>query len=234
MYEMSGSLLLRSGVGTQIEIASHVADLVAGTARPSRSDFTSGSSSAAGDVADVGAPRVHARDPRRVDVEADHAEAGLRELDREREPDVAEADDADAWPTRDSMRRSSSCAAGGESDSFIRFTRRVTLLARLRGWSTSHPRRRAIQYARSCSGTTFTIGERTGSTSGTTIVASASSRDPVVARIDERQDLAAARVRFLDVADDLLVDRARASRSPRSASLRRSARSGPCFISPAG
>ena len=34
----------------------------------------------------------------------------------------------------------------------------VTLLARLRGWSTSQPRRTAMWYASSCSGTTITIG----------------------------------------------------------------------------
>lgn len=34
----------------------------------------------------------------------------------------------------------------------------VTLLARFRGLSTSQPRKRAIWYANSCSGTTATIG----------------------------------------------------------------------------
>ena len=48
------------------------------------------------DVADVGAALGEGTDLRAVDVEARHAEARVRELHGEREPDVAEADDADA------------------------------------------------------------------------------------------------------------------------------------------
>ncbi len=43
----------------------------------------------------------------------------------------------------------------------------VTVLARLRGRSTLRPRPRAIVYAKSCSGTTSTMGLKSGSVAGT-------------------------------------------------------------------
>src|SRR6266571_4550008 len=42
----------------------------------------------------------------------------------------------------------------------------VTDLARLRGWSTSHPRRTAMWYASSCSGTTSRIGSSSSGACG--------------------------------------------------------------------
>lgn len=52
-----------------------------------------------------------------------------------------------------------------------RFTRRVpystvTLLARLRGWSTSHPRMRATSRASSCSGTVAVMALKASRTDG--------------------------------------------------------------------
>src|SRR5450631_353780 len=43
----------------------------------------------------------------------------------------------------------------------------VTVLARLRGWSTSLPSMSAIWYASNCSGMTLTMGESSSSTRGT-------------------------------------------------------------------
>ena len=43
----------------------------------------------------------------------------------------------------------------------------VTLLARLRGWSTSHPRRIATSRASSCSGTVAVMGQNESRTLGT-------------------------------------------------------------------
>ncbi len=45
----------------------------------------------------------------------------------------------------------------------------VTVLARLRGWSTSLPSQTAISYARSCNGTTVTSGSTSGGTSAGTV-----------------------------------------------------------------
>lgn len=42
----------------------------------------------------------------------------------------------------------------------------VTLFAKLRGWSTSHPRRRAIERASSCSGTLAVMAENASRTFG--------------------------------------------------------------------
>ena len=48
----------------------------------------------------------------------------------------------------------------------------VTLLARFLGWSTSQPRRTAMWYESSCSGTVITIGARKGDTAGTATIES--------------------------------------------------------------
>ncbi len=47
------------------------------------------------DVLDIGLARLDRLDLARVDVDRDHVAALLRERDDERQPDVAEADDAD-------------------------------------------------------------------------------------------------------------------------------------------
>ena len=88
----------------------------------------------------------------------------------------------------------------------------VTLLARLRGWSTSFPRRSATWYASSCSGTVATTGASSAQAAGMRMTSSASAATCVVVLVDDGDDLAAARPHLLDVADDLLVgDRAAAS-----------------------
>ena len=49
----------------------------------------------------------------------------------------------------------------------------VTLFARLRGWSTSQPRRMATSRASSCSGTLAVMGLNTSRTAGTRMIQSA-------------------------------------------------------------
>ena len=98
---MSGSLLFRSGVGTQMMMASAVAacsnDVERGEpARPA----TSGARASRGDVDQVGLTAVQQADPLQVQIDAAHREAGLGELDREAQTDVTETDDADARGAR--------------------------------------------------------------------------------------------------------------------------------------
>ena len=55
-------------------------------------------------------PALTAVDLARVEVDAGGVEAGARELDGERQPDVAEADDADAGASRANLMRVSDAA----------------------------------------------------------------------------------------------------------------------------
>src|SRR5436305_1057828 len=48
------------------------------------------------DIGDVAVPAIQLRDLRGVDVKPGHVETGLRELNGQRQPDISEADDADA------------------------------------------------------------------------------------------------------------------------------------------
>src|SRR2546430_14028799 len=67
----------------------------------------------------------------------------------------------------------------------------VTLFAKLRGRSTSHPRSTAIWYARSCSSSVVSTGDRSGAVAGTRNKCSANPRSSpfpwVVTRSEERR-----------------------------------------------
>ena len=90
----SGSRLRLSGVGTQTRIASVSCRSTARVVNSIRS--SDAGEPLGGDVLDVGAALAQAGDLGGVDVDADHVLPRLREGHRERESDVAQADDADA------------------------------------------------------------------------------------------------------------------------------------------
>ena len=96
MYEMSGSPVLRSGVGTQIETPSQPERRLKSVVAVMSPCSTSAAEPAVGDVLDVGGARVDAVGDALVHVDSYDLEAGLGEDDGEREADVAEADDAHA------------------------------------------------------------------------------------------------------------------------------------------
>ncbi len=88
-------MVFRSGVGTQMLIASaslSTSKLVDACRRPA---LTSGRQALARDVRNVGLGAPDALDFRRVDVDGGDDKAGLGELDGQRKPDVPEADDSD-------------------------------------------------------------------------------------------------------------------------------------------
>ena len=94
---MSGSPVLRSGVGTQIETPSQPARTAEVRRRREEALLHERREAAVGDVLDVGAcPALMPSATRCVHVDADDLEAGLGEDDGEREADVAHADDAHA------------------------------------------------------------------------------------------------------------------------------------------
>ena len=84
----------------------------------------------------------------------------------------------------------------------------VTLFARFRGWSTSQPRRTAMWYASSCSGTTATIGIANAGAAGRRSTASLRRIEHSIQLVRslgrERNDRSAARLDFLHVAEHLL------------------------------
>ena len=89
------------------------------------------------------------------------------------------------------------------------FTRRystVTVLARLRGWSTFRPRRRAIRYARSCSGNDGEHSLEKGGRARHVDDVVGVVLDVLVAVRRDRDHVRSARARLLDVGDDLVVD----------------------------
>ena len=100
MNDMSGSFVFRSGVGTQMLMVSSAATApksVVARSRPAGDELRDLGGRHVGDVRRARVDRV---DLPRVEVDADGVEAGARELDGERQTDVAEADDADAGAVR--------------------------------------------------------------------------------------------------------------------------------------
>ena len=84
-----------SGVGTQIRIASaraSSAKSVLGTKRPAAIGVAE---ALAGNVMDVGAALLEGLDLAGVDVDADHGETIVEQRLHQRQPDIAEPDDAD-------------------------------------------------------------------------------------------------------------------------------------------
>ena len=93
--ERSGSRCSSSGVGRQMRIASQSARSAASVVARTRPALDQRRERVGRHVLDVRAARADGLDLGRVDVEPDDVRAGLRERDRERQPDVAETDDAD-------------------------------------------------------------------------------------------------------------------------------------------
>ena len=95
-YERSGSLVLRSGVGTQMLTVSSLA--ITAVSVVARADRAVGTRRhpPIGTSRMYDSPLLMAADLSRVEVDADRVEAGAGEFDRERQADVAEADDANA------------------------------------------------------------------------------------------------------------------------------------------
>ena len=99
-YDRSGSLVFRSGVGTQMLMVSSVATTLKSVVALRRLSRTSLRDQLAGHIGDVGVAAVHRGDLRRVDIDADGVEAGAPKLHGQRQADVAESDDADAGAAR--------------------------------------------------------------------------------------------------------------------------------------
>ena len=97
---MSGSFVFRSGVGTQMMMASAVAACSNDVEPESRPAATSGAEGLGGDVDQVGLAAVQQVDALQIQIDAAYREAGLGELDREAQTDVTETDDADARGAR--------------------------------------------------------------------------------------------------------------------------------------
>ena len=100
MYETSGSLVFRSGVGTQMFTVSSLAISAKSVVACRRPAATSLATSSSGHIGNVGRPRADRVDLSLIDVEADDVIAGVGELDRERQPDIPEADYAGAHSPR--------------------------------------------------------------------------------------------------------------------------------------
>src|SRR4029453_4020185 len=94
-YDRSGSLVLRSGVGTQMSIAS-TSPSACMSGRAELAGVPGFAQIRIGDVGNVALAGIDLRGFVRVHVEAGDGIPGPGELDRERQADVAEADDADA------------------------------------------------------------------------------------------------------------------------------------------
>ncbi len=91
---MSGSLVLRSGVGTQMSMMSASARRFGSVVATNLPFLTTSARWSDEHVGDVAAAGHQLGDLALVDVVADHAVAGARELHRERQADVAESDDS--------------------------------------------------------------------------------------------------------------------------------------------
>ena len=95
MYEVSGSFISLSGVGTQMAIASHSPAREKSVVASIRPLPTQLRELLGGNVGDVAAARVDLGGLLVGDVDADDVVARLGHLDGERQSDVAEADDAE-------------------------------------------------------------------------------------------------------------------------------------------
>ena len=92
---MSGSLVLRSGVGTQMLMVSSSRTAEKSVVARSLPDLTRPASVALGNIADVGIAGVDAARLFVADVDSGHGESGLGELHRQRQADVSQPDDSD-------------------------------------------------------------------------------------------------------------------------------------------
>ena len=99
-YDMSGSLVFRSGVGTQMLTVSSVSTTAKSVVARRRLSRTSARDLLRRHVGDVRLAAVDRVDLPGVEIDADGLEAGARELDGERQADVAEPDDAGAGAAR--------------------------------------------------------------------------------------------------------------------------------------
>ena len=93
---MSGSFVLRSGVGTQMLIVSSSPTTEKSVVAESVPASCSAATSDGRHVRDVGATRVDGVDLALIEVDADGREAGAGELDGERQSDISETDHAGA------------------------------------------------------------------------------------------------------------------------------------------
>ena len=91
----SGSLNFDSGVGTQIDTASGSARRRMSVVALKRPACTDRLQLGVAHVLDVGMPGVEAVDHLLLNIEAEHAEARVGQLDGQRQPDVAQPDDAE-------------------------------------------------------------------------------------------------------------------------------------------
>ena len=114
MKLMSGSLVLRSGVGTQMLMVSSSSTAEKSVVARSLPDFTSGPRVDAGNVADVRIARVDAAGLLFAEIDAGDRESGFGEFHRQRQADIAQSDDADA--------------GGAGADLFLRARRRRLLV----------------------------------------------------------------------------------------------------------
>ena len=98
MYDMSGSFVLRSGVGTQMLTVSSPATTLKSVVAVSRPSLSSARTSADGTSGMYDSPHAMAaifRLSRSIPV---HVRPLRAKFDRQRKSDVAETDDADACP----------------------------------------------------------------------------------------------------------------------------------------
>ncbi len=128
MKLMSGSLVLRRGVGTQmlmVSSASNGGEIGGGAQFAGVDDF---GERGAGDVADVGIAGVDAVDLVGIDVDSDHVETRLGELHGQRQANVAQAHHA----------RRGRCASGSYSQGLEQPSWRQ---AQFRTWSNPYHRK---------------------------------------------------------------------------------------------
>ena len=97
---MSGSLVLRRGVGTQMLMVSRSRTAPKSVVARSLPACTSVGQYRAGDIAHIGFARIDARGLARVEVDAGDGEAGLGELHGQRQSHISEPDDAHARAVR--------------------------------------------------------------------------------------------------------------------------------------
>ena len=95
-YERSGSFVFLSGVGTQMSMASMAPSWLMSAVARRRPALTMAATSASGTSGMIAAAGVDLRVLRGIDVEAGDVEAGAGEFHGERQPDVAQTDDADS------------------------------------------------------------------------------------------------------------------------------------------
>ena len=93
---MSGSLVLRSGVGTAMLMVSRSATTEKSVVARNFPGFHQRAQRVGGNVLDIGFAAIQLRDLGFLNVDAGDRKSGFGELDRQRQTDVTEADDADA------------------------------------------------------------------------------------------------------------------------------------------